>query len=120
MLVALGAALFLALVLRFPEYNSANIGRVLQGVVLGLGFLGAGAIIKLRGEQEIQGLTTAAGIWFTAAIGATVGLGQIAAAVVGAILAWIILAALRPIESWVHGKSEPPATADDSHHHERG
>ena len=43
--------------------------RVIQGLIVGIGFLGAGAIIKINQEREIKGLTTAASIWVTAAIG---------------------------------------------------
>src|SRR5262245_3768776 len=65
MLVALGAALF---VLASVEsgMTSADLSRVIQGLATGIGFIGGGAILKLSAEREIQGLTTAAGIWMTA------------------------------------------------------
>lgn len=65
--------------------------RVIQGVVAGIGFLCAGTIIKGRDEENVQGLTTAAGIWLTAAIGVGVGLGREASAVLSTLLALLIL-----------------------------
>jgi putative Mg2+ transporter-C (MgtC) family protein len=56
-----------------------------------MGFLGAGAILKMTSEETIKGLTTAAGLWVTAAIGIAVGLGREASAVLSALLVVIIL-----------------------------
>jgi putative Mg2+ transporter-C (MgtC) family protein len=100
-LVALGAALIMAVAQQSPGPDAA-ISRALQGVTVGIGFLGAGAIIKDRNQESIRGLTTAGGIWFTAAIGMAAGLGQIGYAVFGAALAIIVLALLLPLENWMH------------------
>ena len=67
--------------------------RVIQGIVTGIGFIGAGSILKVSEERDIRGLTTAAGLWLTAAIGVASGLGMIGLAVITAIFALIILAA---------------------------
>ena len=91
MLVALGAALFV-LVPQQAGVESADMTRVIQGVVAGIGFLGAGAIIKGSAEESVKGLTTAAGIWLTAAIGIACGLGRESTAVLSALLAFAILA----------------------------
>ena len=91
MLVALGAALFV-LVPKEAGVSGADMTRVIQGVVAGIGFLGAGAIIKGSAEESVKGLTTAAGIWLTAAIGIACGLGREATAVLSALLAFAILA----------------------------
>jgi len=91
MLVALGAALFV-LVPQQAGVSGADMTRVIQGVVAGIGFLGAGAIIKGGAEESVKGLTTAAGIWLTAAIGIACGLGREATAVLSALLAFAILA----------------------------
>ena len=91
MLVALGAALFV-LVPQQAGVSSADMTRVIQGVVAGVGFLGAGAIIKGGAEESVKGLTTAAGIWLTAAIGIACGLGRESTAVLSAVLAFAILA----------------------------
>jgi putative Mg2+ transporter-C (MgtC) family protein len=65
--------------------------RVIQGIVTGVGFLGAGAIIKRNSEEDVQGLTTAAGVWMTAAIGIACGLGREATAVLSTLLALVVL-----------------------------
>jgi putative Mg2+ transporter-C (MgtC) family protein len=90
MLVALGAALFV-LVPQQAGVSDADMTRVIQGVVAGIGFLGAGSIIKGNDEDTVKGLTTAAGIWLTAAIGIACGLGREATAVLSAALALGIL-----------------------------
>src|SRR4029453_13050457 len=57
-----------------------GLSRVIQGVVTGIGFIGAGSILKLSEERDIQGLTTAAGLWVTAAHGVSLGVGHPGAA----------------------------------------
>jgi putative Mg2+ transporter-C (MgtC) family protein len=76
-----------------------GLSRVIQGVVTGIGFIGAGSILKISEERNIQGLTTAAGIWMTAAIGVAVGLGSLGIALLGAVLTLIILAVFGALES---------------------
>jgi putative Mg2+ transporter-C (MgtC) family protein len=90
MLVALGAALFV-LIPQEAGVSDADLTRVLQGLIAGVGFLGAGTIIKGSGDEEIKGLTTAAGIWLTAAIGVAAGMGREATAVLSTLLALGIL-----------------------------
>ena len=90
MLVAMGAALFV-LVPQQGGMQVADISRVIQGIVAGIGFLGAGAIIKNRSEEQVQGLTTAAGVFMTAAIGIACGLGRESTAVLSTLLALIAL-----------------------------
>lgn len=94
MLVSMGSALFVLLALQTgAQANEAS--RVIQGVIAGIGFLGAGAILKDAsqgdGVPQVRGLTTAAGIWLTAAIGVACGLGEEMTAVISALLAWAIL-----------------------------
>jgi len=91
MLVALGAALFV-LVPQQAGVPDADLTRVLQGLVAGVGFLGAGTIIKGSSDEEIKGLTTAAGIWLTAAIGVAAGMGRESTAVLSTFLTVVILA----------------------------
>jgi putative Mg2+ transporter-C (MgtC) family protein len=93
MLVAVGAALFVI----GPTQAGMSIedmSRVIQGIVQGIGFLGAGAIIVRTAQKEVEGLTTAANIWATAGIGVIVGLGLEATAVSSAAIILIILAAV--------------------------
>jgi putative Mg2+ transporter-C (MgtC) family protein len=89
MLVALGAAIFV-LVPQQAGASAADLSRVLQGLVAGVGFLGAGSIIMGQ-KKDVAGLTTAASIWTTAAIGAAAGMGREATAVLSTILALAIL-----------------------------
>jgi putative Mg2+ transporter-C (MgtC) family protein len=97
MLVALGAAVF---VIASGEFgmNPDSISRVIQGLVTGIGFLGAGAILKLYERRAVEGLTTAAGIWMTAALGVAVGLGRFGLALVATLLAWMTLSLVRQME----------------------
>ena len=67
--------------------------RVIQGIVTGIGFIGAGSILKVSEEKDIRGLTTAAGLWLTATVGVAAGLGTIGIAVIVALLALLVLAA---------------------------
>lgn len=95
MLVALGAALFV-LVPQMSGSEQDAMSRVLQGVIAGIGFLGAGTILKNSDgdESEVKGLTTAAGLWMTAAIGVTAGLGREATAVLSTLLALAIFSVM--------------------------
>lgn len=93
MLVAMGAALFV-LVPQQAGMHVADMSRVIQGIVTGVGFLGAGAIIKRGSEDDVQGLTTAAGVWMTAAIGIACGLGREATAALSTLLALVVLGLL--------------------------
>ena len=93
MLVAIGAALFV-LVPQQAGMVVGDLSRVIQGIVTGVGFLGAGAIIKHASEQSVQGLTTAAGVWMTAAIGIACGLGRETTAVLSTVLALAVLTAV--------------------------
>jgi putative Mg2+ transporter-C (MgtC) family protein len=70
------------------------LSRVIQGLATGIGFLGAGAILKVESSHQIKGLTTAAGIWMTAALGVTIGVGQLGTAAIATALAWVVLALL--------------------------
>jgi putative Mg2+ transporter-C (MgtC) family protein len=90
MLVALGAALF-ALIPQQAGVSGTDMTRVLQGLVAGVGFLGAGAIIRGGDNGEVKGLTTAAGIWLTAALGVAAGMGREATAILCTVLALAIL-----------------------------
>lgn len=103
MLVALGGALFVLAPLNVGM-ELDGMSRVIQGIITGIGFLGAGAILKLQQERAIEGLTTAAGIWMTAAVGVAAGLGRLGLALVSTILTWIILGLISKIETWMNQK----------------
>jgi putative Mg2+ transporter-C (MgtC) family protein len=110
MLVALGAALFVL----FPAeagMSTSDLSRVIQGVATGIGFIGAGTILKRAANEEIQGLTTAASIWLTAAIGMAVGAGQLWLPVICAVTAWVILFVLSRVTTQKPAPKEPSAGA---------
>ena len=92
MLVAMGSALFV-LTPQLSGTSIADMSRVVQGLVAGVGFLCAGAILKNGSrETDVRGLTTAAGMWMTAAIGMACGLGREVTAVIATVLALAVLA----------------------------
>lgn len=103
-LVGLGAALF-AIISAYgfqsivagshSPSDSADVTRVASQIVVGIGFLGGGAIIKYG--ANIRGLTTAANLWITAAIGTAVGIGMLLLGTVTALIALVALAGLRPL-----------------------
>jgi putative Mg2+ transporter-C (MgtC) family protein len=90
MLVSLGTAV-VVLACSGGGMDMDGLSRVIQGIVTGIGFVGAGAILIVTDKREIQGLTTAAGLWMTAALGVAVGLGELGLAVIGTLLTVIVL-----------------------------
>lgn len=103
-LVCMGTALFVLAAAGIDMQQDA-ISRVVQGLATGIGFLGAGAILKLESDRRIRGLTTAAGIWMTAALGVAVGLGQLGMAAIGTVFAWIVLALLIKLDKRIDGSA---------------
>ena len=95
-IVALGAAIITLLSI-LPPSDGTSASRALQGVITGIGFLGAGVILRSP-EGEVHGLTTAATIWLAASFGAACGLGYWSVAAVGAALALLILVLGVPFE----------------------
>jgi putative Mg2+ transporter-C (MgtC) family protein len=88
------------------------LSRVLQGLLAGVGFLCAGSILKLPTEEHVRGLTTAAGIWMTAAIGMAAGLGREVTAVVSTLLVLGILLLIGPIRRLGLRHDEPGEPPD--------
>jgi putative Mg2+ transporter-C (MgtC) family protein len=92
-LVCLGSALFMLISVKSPEFfpgaQTVDPGRIAAGVVTGIGFLGAGTIIRAGGD--VKGLTTAASIWAVAAIGLAVGVGYYITAAAATVLALAVL-----------------------------
>ena len=113
MLVSMGSALFV-LVSQQSGVIQTDISRVVQGIIAGVGFLGAGTILKDSGSAHVRGLTTAAGIWLTAAIGMAAGLGREMTAVLSTVLAVGVLSlepVLRGISNRIKTPPAPPARA---------
>lgn len=93
MLVAIGSALFVLVPMQ-AGVSEVEMSRVIQGIITGIGFLGAGAILKGHDEKDLKGLTTAAGIWVTSAIGIAAGLGRESLAILCTVFALMVLLAM--------------------------
>ena len=114
MLVSLGAALFVLICLE-TGMDDDQLSRVVQGLVSGIGFLGAGAVLKDQDEGRIHGLTTAAGIWATAAVGMAAGMGHTGIAVLATIFILVVLVWLRRIGRSIrreHESADPSSKRD--------
>jgi putative Mg2+ transporter-C (MgtC) family protein len=112
MMVAIGCAIFVISGIAIAGEHSEAVTRVIQGIASGIGFLGAGTILKLDQKQQIKGLTTASSIWLSAALGTAAGLGEYALAIAAAIVSLFVLGVLGPVERYlerrhmVHGSIE--------------
>ena len=107
MLVAMGAALFVLVPIQ-AGIVPADLSRVIQGVVAGIGFLCAGSILKSNDEDQVRGLTTAAGLWLTAAVGLAAGVGRETTAVLATLLALAILSLEGPVRRLMNKGDTPP------------
>ena len=105
-LVALGASLTTMASMDFSfahsNYDGSAVSRTIQGIITGIGFLGAGVIVRDRSSERVHGLTTAASIWVTAAIGIVCGIGlwQVAGMALALILVLFLVG--RPVERMLH------------------
>ncbi|HYP69628.1 MAG TPA: MgtC/SapB family protein [Variovorax sp.] len=117
MLVAMGSALFV-LAPELTGAEMADMSRVIQGLVAGVGFLCAGAILKGGDEHMVKGLTTAAGMWMTAAIGMSCGLGREVLAILSTLLALAVLALVphfsRGLQGMLGSRDEDPTEKDEA------
>lgn len=111
-LIAVGSALFTLMSIELTDARTGDTSRVAAQIVTGIGFLGAGAIMRTNGG--VQGLTTAATIWVNAAVGVAAGGGEYHLAVIATGVTVIVLLVLHPIEKYIdyrHGlRSKPPPT----------
>jgi putative Mg2+ transporter-C (MgtC) family protein len=106
-LVCVGSTLFVLLTVHASrDFGGGNVDptRIIHGVVTGVGFLGAGSI--MRQEGFVHGLTTAASVWMVAAIGVAVGVHAWGLAITGTILALVVLEGYRWIERWLSPDGE--------------
>jgi putative Mg2+ transporter-C (MgtC) family protein len=106
-LVCVGSTLFVLLTVHAArDFGGGNVDptRIIHGVVTGVGFLGAGSI--MRQEGFVHGLTTAASVWMVAAIGVAVGVHAWGLAITGTILALVVLEGYRWIERWLSPDGE--------------
>jgi len=101
-LVALGSAVFVLAGLEGSTQDSTS--RIIQGIVAGVGFLGAGTIMRPHTEESVHGLTTAASIWLAAALGVACGLAFWTLVIVGCGLGVVVLV-LEPIDRWLKARA---------------
>ena len=111
-LIALGSALFTVMSSRLGDAPGTDLSRVASQIVVGVGFLGAGAI--MRNGTDVKGLTTAATIWVNAALGVAVGGGEYHLAFIATGVTLAVLAALRPIERGIEGYHTRNRTPDSN------
>lgn len=106
-LVALGASLVTMAGMEFTvsgtDYDANAVSRVIQGVITGIGFLGAGVIVH-GSTEKVRGLTTAASIWVTAALGIVCGVGAWKIAVVAVIIVLLLFTVGGRLEKMIHRK----------------
>jgi putative Mg2+ transporter-C (MgtC) family protein len=102
-LVGLGSALAVLAVAGSGDAAAAS--RVIQGIVTGIGFLGAGVIIRPMAKGQVHGLTTAASVWLTAALGAACGVGAWRIVVIGVAMAFLLLLFGKRLEDLSHDVS---------------
>jgi putative Mg2+ transporter-C (MgtC) family protein len=111
-LVALGTALSTVLIWETTQHDPQAVSRVMQGLVTGVGFLGAGVIMHREAEHHVEGLTTAASLWVTAIFGIVCGAGQGGLLLLGLGLALVVLLLGGPVEQacarWL-SRRRPPA-----------
>jgi len=115
-LVSIGAAVAVLTVIPVDPVSTAGsvmpndtASRVLQGLMTGIGFLGAGVIIHNARGKRIQGLTTAASIWITTLIGAAIGMGQVALSLIAVFATWLVLLTGNAIERFVDKRFGNPS-----------
>ncbi len=103
-LVSLGSAIFTLIIIQTGELQSSHdaLSRVIQGIAAGVGFLGAGEIVRQSSQQsqqlEIHGLTSAAAIWVSAALGIAAGCGLWQLGLIGVLLTFLVLNVFRRLE----------------------
>lgn len=98
MTVAMGSAIFVVAGLGVAPAPWPDATRVVQGVAAGIGFIGAGTILKLKDTLEVKGLTTAGAIWLAASVGTAAGLAMYELAVAGTVVSLLVLGVVRPLE----------------------
>jgi putative Mg2+ transporter-C (MgtC) family protein len=111
-LIGMGSALFMILSIEMARGFGGSADRIAAQIVTGIGFLGAGAI--MRSGHSVHGLTTAATIWVNAAIGMAAGAGAFGLAVGATVVTLIVLAVLPPIEGFFERRARSFLHTDSS------
>jgi putative Mg2+ transporter-C (MgtC) family protein len=114
MLVSFGSALFVMVPIQLAgnQPHPDAVSRIIQGIATGIGFLGAGEILRQSDTQvgriKIRGLTSAAAIWVSAALGVAIGAGLWQIGLIGSLFALITLSSVKKLERFL-----PPASKND-------
>lgn len=115
-IIALAAALFV-IVPQQSGFSPGDLSRIVQGVAAGVGFLGAGTILKPKDGSGnlVEGLTSAAGIYFTTAVGVAAGLGRDSTAILATGLALAVLTLTPKVQGWIERRMgvkqpDPPSS----------
>jgi putative Mg2+ transporter-C (MgtC) family protein len=112
-MVGLGTCGIILASIMVDHTTSDGVTRTIQGVLTGIGFLGAGVILRTQGKDEVHGLTTASTIWISSIIGVLCGIGEIGLALSVFFIAWLLLLVGRWIEwkiiCWSARYSQPTA-----------
>jgi putative Mg2+ transporter-C (MgtC) family protein len=108
-LVGLASALIVIAV----GHGDGDVSRVMQGIVTGIGFLGAGVIIRSEKGKHVHNLTTAACVWLTACVGIACGVGEWRLLLIGAAIVAVILIFGGSFEKWVHRRWPAPDDLDN-------
>lgn len=119
MMVSIGCAVFVIAGLGIAKNDLQTVTRVIQGIASGIGFLGAGTILKLDKKQEIKGLTTASSIWLAAALGSAAGLAEYALATAAALVSLFVLGTLGPIEKFLERRKMDHSRDEKTLHSDR-
>lgn len=112
-LVAVGTAGVTISAVAAVDPEPENIGRVVQGVLTGIGFLGAGVILRRPDRAHVTGLTTAASVWFTACYAVICGLGEYPLALSSFAIAFTLLVGGRGVERWIERRTGAGGGHDD-------
>jgi putative Mg2+ transporter-C (MgtC) family protein len=101
-----GLATAMVVMLADPVWDGAKFSdaasRIIQGILTGIGFLGAGVIVHAEHKMRVHGLTSAACTWFAACVGIACGVGQWRIVVIAFVIALALLTVGRPLERWLH------------------
>jgi len=115
-LVSLGSALAILVVMppgEDPTHRIDAMSRVIQGVLTGIGFLGAGVILRDPASRHVSGLTTAAAVWLAALLGVACGAGNYAVVVIALVLGLGAVVCGGPLERWFR-RVDPKASRTDT------
>lgn len=108
-LVAVASCGYILIAEALFESDAGAQARILQGLITGIGFVGAGAILKQKEEAYVRGTATAASIWSTGAVGAAVGFYRYEIALIVSLLNFLVLQLLTPIkENLDTGEQQSP------------